>query len=144
MIAFQDAFPRLHAIRPYMSLAPNLAWTSALSWVDDKAIIHFAVTVLERQKFAAGRDFGWLEELSNAAVDDINALLREATELGEPEEGVTRRSLLFLRFLFSVVPMETAQGLGRRGPAYDWAFRGLSTDYDAERRLNSGYPTFPK
>ncbi|MEJ5976615.1 CHAT domain-containing protein [Novosphingobium sp. PS1R-30] len=143
MIAFEDAFPQLHAIRPHMPLAPKLAWVSALSWADEEAIIYFTMTVLERQKFAAARDLGWLEEISIAAVNDINALLREATERGEPEEEVTRRSLLFLRFLFSIVPMETAQGLGRRGPAYDWAFRGLSTDYDAERRLNSGYAYLP-
>lgn len=65
MIAFEDAFPRLHAIRPYMPLAPNLASMSALSWADDEAIINFAVTVLERQKFAAARDLGWLEELAS-------------------------------------------------------------------------------
>lgn len=111
MITFEDAFAQLHAIRPYMSLAPNLAWVSALSWADEEAIIYFTMTVLERQKFAAARDLGWLEEISIAAVNDINALLREATERGEPEEGFTRRSLLFLRFLFSIVPMETAQGL---------------------------------
>jgi hypothetical protein len=140
---FEDAFPRLLAIRPFMPLAPRLAWMSPLAWADDDAIISFAKIVVERQRFAADRDLGWLEELSIAAVDDINALIREATERGEPDEGITLRSMLFLRFLFSVVPMETAQGLGRRGPAYDWAFRGLSTNYNAERRLNSGYAYLP-
>lgn len=143
MKTFEDAFPRLRAIQPYMPLAPKLAWMSAFSFADDEAIVYFTKTVLTRQELAAAHDLDWLAELSVAAIDDINELLREAMAGEKPEDRGTQRSLLFMRFLFSVVPMETAQGLGRRGPAYDWAFRGLSTDYDAEKRLNSGYAYLP-
>jgi CHAT domain len=140
---FQEAFPSVFAVRPFMTLAPNLAWSTPLTWADENAVVDFATVVLEQQSLASQRDFGWLDELSDALITDINSMLHEAEINDEPNDGLVWRSLLFLRFLVSVVPMEKALGLGQRGQAHDWAFRGISTDHDRTRRYNSGYAYLP-
>ncbi|MBB3356896.1 MULTISPECIES: CHAT domain-containing protein [unclassified Novosphingobium] len=126
-----------------MTLAPNLAWASRFDWSDEKAVVIFWHILSERQQFAGDRDYDWLEEISDAFIDDINALLRDAEARDEVPDGTFVRSLLFLRFLASISPMERALGLGRRGPAHDWAFRGISTDHDRSRRLNRGFSYLP-
>ena len=59
-----------------------------------------------------------------------------------PDEGATR-SILFLRFLFTLPAMEAAFAHGRRGASYDWAFRGLTADYNERQRRNDGYIYLP-
>lgn len=135
--SFEEAFPQLRAVQPFMPLGPALAWQGALDWADEAAIVLFARTVLERMTFAAERELGWLNEIADAATRDLNALLATA-----PDERATR-SILFLRFLFTLPAMEAAFSHGRRGASYDWAFRGLTADYDDRRRRNDGYVYLP-
>lgn len=135
--SFEVAFPKLRAVEPFMPLGPELAWTSPLDWTREADILLFARIVLERELAAAERDLAWLEEVADAATDDLNALL--SSSVGE----TATRSILFLRILFTLPAMEAAMAHGRRGAAYDWAFRGLSTGYDASRRRNDGYAYLP-
>ena len=135
--SFESAFPRLRAVQPFTTLAPTLTWRSPLDWDDQEAVLHFARIVMERQAVAAESNLDWLDNIANAATLDINALLAVASD--EIEE----RSLLFLRFLFTLQPMVATCAHGSRGASYDWAFRGLSTNYDAARRRNDGYVYLP-
>ena len=136
-LTFASAFPRLYALLPFMTLSPHLAWSSAHDWADEQAVIWFAHTVLDRQLLAADHELQWLEDVSDAAIRDLNDLL---VRTDDPQ---ARRSIAFLRHMFSVLPMEKAFALGRRGPAYDWAFRGMSDSYDPARRYNAGYTFLP-
>jgi hypothetical protein len=134
---FEDAFPKLRAVRAMVHLGDEFSWATRFSWDDEAAIMSFGRIVVERQLLAAEHDFEWLEELSDAVLADLK-------ELVHPNHDETAsRSILFLRFLFSVVVMENAYALGRRGPAFDWMFRGLSFDHDPAKRYNSGQSYLP-
>lgn len=135
--SFETAFPKLRAVQPFMTLGPELAWQSALAWTDESTIVLFAKSVMERMVWAAQSELAWLDEIADAAACDLNALLATA-----PDEAA-KRSILFLRFLFTLPAMEAAFAHGRRGASYDWAFRGLTADYDERKRRNEGYVYLP-
>ena len=141
MLSFKSVFPRLHAVYPFMSLGPDLAWATEFDWNDDELIEAFARIVLDRQEWAASRDLDWLAEIADTAIDDLNDHLADLDDC-EPDQR-TKRTILFLRVLVTVLPMQATLALGQRGACYDWLMRGMSTTYDASRRVNSGYAYVP-
>jgi len=139
-VSFLDAFPRLHEVRPFMFLGPDLAWVTPFSWSDDELVFRFCQIVLERQLEAGVQNIEWLSEIADAAIIDLNLHLGRLDEVNDRRDY---RAILFFRMLITVIPMKATLAHGQRGPCYDWAQRGLSTQYDPTRRFNPGYFFMP-
>lgn len=138
--SFETAFPRLWAVQPFMFLGPTLAWASEFTWSDDDVIARFCRIVIEQQRNAATQNIEWLSEIADAAILDLNDQLEG---LDPERDKRDYRVILFFRMIMSVIPMRATLALGQRGACYDWAQRGLSTEYDPSRRYNAGYSYLP-
>ncbi|WP_156362261.1 CHAT domain-containing protein [Sphingomonas sp. Leaf208] len=142
MLTYQQAFPETYDLRLNLAYGFSFEWSTILDWEDEQTVLQFAAVITGIQLMAEG-SVGSLDTMADAVIRDLNRLLASAEGRNVSRDGLEYRSLIFLRFIFSVLPMEVSYRLGRRGAAYDWAFLGLATGHDSARRRNSGFTFLP-